>query len=164
METNVLLKVANFSELHDRQPAYALALNTDLVVVRHDDQVSVLYGRCLHRGALMADGHIEGDDLICGVHGWDYRFDTGVSSYANEEALHKFEATIDLAVDAVFIAEADVRAFEMAHPQPYDRTTYLGLYQDVHGAPEEDQNGYIQQLARDGLQKLGHHGRVSAMG
>ena len=164
MQTDRRLKVAAFSKLEDRAPAYALARNTDLVVIRYDDQVSVLYGRCLHRGALMADGHVEGDNLICGVHGWDYRYDSGVSSYANQEVLHKFEATIDTNEDAVFIREADVIAFEAAHPQPYDRSAYLGLYQDVHGGPEEDENRYIQRLAREGLSQLGHHGRVSAMG
>ncbi len=164
METDRRLKVATFSTLKDREPTYALALETDLVVVRFGDRVSVLYGRCLHRGALMADGHVEGDDLICGVHGWDYRVDTGVSSYANEEALHKFEASVDTDADAVFIREADVLAFQAAHPQPYDRSAYLGLYQDIHGGPVEDENRYIQRLAREGLAQLGHHGRVSAMG
>ncbi len=161
---NRRLKVATWSALEDRVPAYALALDTDLVVVRRADEVSVLYGRCLHRGALMSDGHVDGDNLICGLHGWDYRLDTGVSAYNNEEALRRFEATIDEEADAVFVREADVRAFERTHPQPYDRDAYLGLYQDPHGTPAEDQNGYIQRLAREGLSELGHHGRVSAMG
>ncbi|MCB9593677.1 MAG: Rieske 2Fe-2S domain-containing protein [Sandaracinaceae bacterium] len=164
LSTNRALTVARWSELRDREPAYALALDTDLVVVRYGDEVSVLYGRCLHRGALMADGHVDGDNLICGVHGWDYRLDTGVSAYENEEILHKFDATIDRDADVVTVREADVRAFQVTHPQPYDRDAYLGLYQDVHGTPDEDKNGYIQTLARDGLSKLGHHGVVSAMG
>ncbi len=158
------VKVATWSTLRDRTPAYALVANVDLVVVRHDAEVSVLYGRCLHRGALMADGHVDGDDLICGVHGWDYRLRTGVSAYNNAEALHRFAATIDVAADAVLVDEVEVRAWEVAHPQPYRRDEYLGLYADVHGGPEEDRTGYIQQLAREGLSKLGHHGAVSAMG
>ncbi len=44
--------VATFSDLQDRKPVYALAGEVDLVVIRYDDLVSVLYGRCLHRGAL----------------------------------------------------------------------------------------------------------------
>ena len=44
------IQVAKWSELEDRKPAYALVGNVDLVVVRFDDQVSVLYGRCQHRG------------------------------------------------------------------------------------------------------------------
>ncbi|MFK7986652.1 MAG: glutamate synthase-related protein [Sandaracinaceae bacterium] len=162
IETNRAVRVATFSELTDREPAYALVSETDLVVIRHDDSVSVLYGRCLHRGALMADGHVDGDNLICGVHGWDYRLDTGVSAYNNAEALHRFDATLE--EDGVFIQEADIRAFELAHPQPYRRDEYLGLYQDPHGTPAEDKNGYIQALARDGLSKTGHHGVMSAMG
>ncbi|MGB6366392.1 MAG: Rieske 2Fe-2S domain-containing protein, partial [Thermoanaerobaculia bacterium] len=74
------IRIAGWDELEDRRPAPALVGNVDLVVVRFDDQISVLYGRCLHRGALMADGSVRGNDLICGVHNWDYRLDTGVSS------------------------------------------------------------------------------------
>ncbi len=74
-------RLAAWDDLADRQPAYALASNTDLVLIRHGEEISVLYGRCLHRGALMSDGYIEGDNLICGLHGWDYRFATGVSAY-----------------------------------------------------------------------------------
>ncbi len=59
-EQTQAVQVAVWSELADRQPAYALVANVDLVVIRYDDQVSVLYGRCLHRGALLSDGHIRG--------------------------------------------------------------------------------------------------------
>ena len=157
-----MLKVASLSELQDRKPAYALAGEVDLVVVRYDDKVSVLYGRCLHRSALMSDGRVEGDNLYCGVHNWDYRLDTGVSEYNNDEALHKFEATIE--GDDVLIKKADVDAFVVEHPQPFKRDEYLGLYQDVHGGPEEPSNGYIQMLAREGKEGIGHHGPVSSMG
>lgn len=156
--------VAKWSELEDRKPAYALAAGVDLVVIRYDRQVSVLYGRCLHRGALMADGRVEGDNLICGLHGWDYRYDTGVSSYDNDEALHKFASWIDVEADTVFVDPEEIVAWADGHPQPFDRTTYLGLYADPHGAPEEPFNRHIHELARNGLSKLGHHGPVSAMG
>jgi len=162
--TETPVKIATWSELADREPAYALVANVDLVVVRMDDQVSVLFGRCLHRGALLSDGHVDGDNLICGVHGWDYRVATGVSEYNNSEALHRFAAVIDAAADAVFVDENEVRAWARKHPQPYRRDEYLGLYADVHGAPEEQKNLYIQGLAENGLSKLGHHGVMSAMG
>ena len=63
------IAVADWNKLEDRKPEYALVSNVDLVVVRYDDSVSVLYGRCAHRGALMSDGHIDGENIICGVHG-----------------------------------------------------------------------------------------------
>jgi len=158
------IKITTWSQLADRKPQYALVSGVDLVVIRNDEQVSVLYGRCLHRGALMADGKMEGNDLICGVHGWDYRWDTGVSAYNNAEALYKFTAWIDPTSDAVYVDESEIQAWRQAHPQPYQREEYLGLYQDVHGTPEESQNGYIQELAKHGLTKTGHHGPSSAMG
>lgn len=156
--------VARWSELADRKPAGALVGEVDLVIVRHDDRVSVLYGRCLHRRALLADGHVDGDNLICGVHGWDYRLDTGVSEYNNHEALQKFTAWIDHEHDAVLVDADEVARFVQVHPQEFKRDVYLGAYADVHGGPEEELNGYIQGLARDGLEKTGHHGAVSAMG
>ena len=58
------IPVANLKELENKKPAYALVRNTDLVVVKFDDNVSVFYGRCLHRGALMADGFVDGHNLI----------------------------------------------------------------------------------------------------
>ena len=158
------VKVATWSHLGDRSPAYALVAGVDLVVIRFDDQVSVMFGRCHHRGALLADGRVEGPNLICGVHGWDYRYDTGVSEYNNDEALHRFSAEIDVDEDVVWVDESEVETFAETHPQPFRRDEYLGLYQDIHGTPEEPYNGYIQSLARDGLSLVGHHGAVSAMG
>ena len=56
-------KVANWDDLEPLAPAYALVANVDLVVIRWpgEEVASVLYGRCLHRGALLADGRIAGD-------------------------------------------------------------------------------------------------------
>ena len=102
-------KVATWSTLPDRKPQYALVAEVDLVVVRFDDEVSVMYGRCLHRGALMSDGFVRGRDLICGVHNWDYRMDTGVSAYANDEKLPKFKAWVE--DDAVLVDEDEINAW-----------------------------------------------------
>lgn len=156
------LELLSLDELENKEPAYALAENTDLVVIRFDDTVSVLYGRCLHRGALLSDGFIDGQNLICGLHNWDYRYDTGVSEYANDEALHKFPAAIHKG--KVYIDKADVVTFEEIHPQPFNRDAYLGLYMDTNPEDTEPYTGFIQQLAQNGLNNLGHHGQMSAMG
>jgi len=156
--------VAAWSDLADRAPAYALVHDVDLVVTRFDDSVSVLYGRCLHRGALMSDATVRGDNLVCGLHGWDYRVDTGVSDYRNEEALHRFTSWVDREADAVYVDGSEVADWARAHPQAYDRDSYQGLYADLHGSAEEPHSSAIRALAADGLAKVGHHGPVSAMG
>lgn len=158
------LAVARFEDLVPEKPVGVLVANVDLVVVRWPDQdeVSVLYGRCLHRGALLADGQIQGEDLICGVHGWDYRFRTGVSAYTNDEVLQKFSHWIE--DGQVFVDEDEIRDWEHAHPQPYDRDAYQGAYADPHGTQDEPFNKWIHEMAEHGLSRVGHHGRVDAMG
>jgi glutamate synthase domain-containing protein 2/nitrite reductase/ring-hydroxylating ferredoxin subunit len=156
------VKIATWSELEDRQPAYALVSNVDLVIVRYDDEVSVFYGRCHHRGALLADGHIEGHNLICGVHNWDYRYDTGISEYNNAEFLEKFSAFIE--GDDLLVDEDEIAAWGKDNPQPFQREKYLGNFADTHPIESEDKVGEIQHLAKYGLSKVGHHGFSEAMG
>ena len=158
------IRVAAWDELEPLQPAYALVANVDLVVIRWKDQeeASVLYGRCMHRGALLSDGHVEGKNLICGLHQWDYCYKTGVSSYNTEEKQHRFTSWVK--DGGVWVDEDEVAAWEAENPQPYDRDTYHGLFKDFHGEPEEPHFQYIQHLAEHGLSKVGHHGRVAAMG
>ena len=161
-------RIATWSEIPDREPVGVVVSNVDLVIVRWnddtgaDDRHSVLYGRCLHRGAMLADGHVAGDDLLCGLHGWDYRIDTGISSYNNAEQLERFTSWIE--GDDLFVDLDEVLAWEDSHPQPYDRDAYQGAYADVHGAVEEPHVGLIQTLAGGGLEAYGSHGPVGAMG
>ncbi len=158
------VRIATFSELDADRPTHAVVAGVDLVIVRwpDEDEVSVLYGRCLHRGALLADGEIRGEDLICGLHGWDYRFRTGVSAYTNTERLERFTHWIE--DDGVFVDEHEVREWERCHPQPYDRSAYQGAYADPHGTPDEPFNHWIQEMAEHGLERVGHHGRMNSMG
>jgi len=156
------VRVATWSEVAERTPVAAQVEGVDLVVIRRGDQHSVLYGRCLHRGALLADGTIDGDNLLCGLHGWDYRIDTGVSAYNNAEALTKFSSWV--VDDGLYVDRNEVVLFLMRHPQPFDPDVYQGYYRDPHDTPEEPFVHSIQELASHGLTRTGHHGPVSAMG
>ena len=106
------VKIADWKTLEVLTPTYALVAGVDLVIVRWEDAsgVSVLYGRCRHRGALMSDGTIRGEDLVCGVHDWDYRYKTGVSGYNNDEKLHRFSSWVEK--DGVWVDEDEVAAWE----------------------------------------------------
>jgi methylamine---glutamate N-methyltransferase subunit C len=156
------VSVAVWKDLIDRQPIHALVRNVDLVVTRYDDNVSVLYGRCAHRGALMSDGYVVGDNLICGLHGWDYRIDTGISEYNNAETLPRFDCRVEDGF--VVVDEEEIGRWESEHPQPYIRDSYQGTYQDPVGTADEPHVKLIAQLADSGLTKLGHHGPMGAMG
>ncbi len=156
------MKLIELSKLEDRIPTHALVNELDLVIVKYDDSVSVLYGRCLHRGALMSDGFIEGNNLICGLHGWDYRYDTGVSEYNNKEVLHKFKTEVKdgwLHVD-----ENEINEYLEVNPQIFKRNIYQGAYADTHPEDTEPYTAYIKELAQNGLKNFGHHGPSASMG
>jgi glutamate synthase domain-containing protein 2 len=156
------VEVAVFDNLENRTPTHAQVSNTDLVVIRYEENVSVLYGRCLHRGAMLSDGFVDGDNLICGLHNWDYRIDTGVSAYNNSEVLHKFTSHIE--EGKVFVDKQEVLDFEVGNPSPFNEDEYLGKYADTHPEATEPYTRYIKNLAQDGLSKVGHHGATEAMG
>jgi glutamate synthase domain-containing protein 2 len=110
----------------------------------------------------MADGHIDGENLICGLHGWDYRYDTGVSEYNNKEVLNKFTSSI---IDGwVCVDATELLSFKKEHPQPFNREVYLGSFADTHPEETEPFTSYIQELSRNGLSTFGHHGRSGSMG
>ena len=154
--------VGNFEDLPQKTPQHALVLKTDLVVIRYNEEVSVLYGRCLHRGALLSDGFVDGENLICGLHNWDYRIDTGVSEYAPNEILHKFQEVVHQG--GVYIDENEVFEFEKFIPSRFKPDEYLGNYLDTHPESTEPYTLYIKHLAQHGLTQYGHHGATSAMG
>ncbi|MCF8238801.1 MAG: Rieske 2Fe-2S domain-containing protein [Saprospiraceae bacterium] len=154
--------LAKLQDLKEKVPFHSQINGLDLVIIRYGEEVSVLYGRCLHRGALMADGHVDGHNLICGVHGWDYRYDTGVSEYNNDEALHKFKAEIKDGI--IWGDEDEINAYLVKYPQPFQRDQYLGQYADTHPESTEPYTSAIQELARNGLKNVGHHGPSAAMG
>jgi glutamate synthase domain-containing protein 2/nitrite reductase/ring-hydroxylating ferredoxin subunit len=156
------ISIIKVSALKNKEPEHALVNGLDLVIVKFDEDISVLYGRCLHRGALMSDGHVDGHNLICGVHGWDYRVDSGVSEYNNKEVLHKFSTKVE--GDDLFVDAFEIEAFLVNSPQPFNRDEYLGAYADTHPEDTEPYTGYIKELAQNGLKNLGHHGFSASMG
>ena len=159
------VKVIEWDHLADRTPTAGFIDGVDLVVIRWDEQHSVLSGRCRHRGALLADGHVAGADLICGVHGWDYRMDTGVSSYDTSDRLRRFRSKI---IDGVVYIDrvelADYRQVEgLSLDGPVDE--YEHHYNNAHAdTAEEPFVAGIHELALHGLDRVGHHGPVAAMG
>ncbi len=154
--------IAKWEEVADRSPLGAAVDGVDVVIVRKGDHHSVLYGRCLHRGALLSDGRVDGENLVCGLHGWDYRVDTGVSAYDNSQALTLFYSWVE--DGTLFVDRNEILRFILHHPQPFDPDVYQGYYHDPHGAAEEPFVGLIGELASKGLSRVGRHGPVAAMG
>jgi len=110
----------------------------------------------------MVDGKVVGDNIVCGVHEWDYQYDSGVSSYNPKEKLPKFASWVE--DGSIWVDAEAVAAFASTHPQPFNRDAYQGTYQDPVGTDIEKHLPLIHELAANGLDKVGHHGHMGAMG
>ena len=155
------IRVATWSDIPDDQPVGARIGALELVIIRRGGTPHVLYGRCLHRGALLSDGHVSGPDLICSVHGWDYRIDSGVSAYNNGERLERFPATIE--GDELFVDADAVEDFLRRHPQPDRDGVYQGRFHSG-SSPVEPHVDEVRELAANGLSRVGAYGPIAAMG
>ncbi len=119
-DTWTRLDLAKYSDLVEREPHGVCVRGRDLILIRHGDQVSVLSGRCPHRGARLAEAKIDGDLLVCGSHGWDFRYQDGTSPSSPEDSLRQFAARIDLDEDAVWIDAVDFERWAQTHPEVFD--------------------------------------------
>lgn len=71
-------------ELHD-QPLQRIIYDTPLVLFRgKDGYVNCLLDRCLHRHALLSEGRVIDNCLVCPYHGWSYAKDGEVVAIPSE--------------------------------------------------------------------------------
>ncbi len=68
--------IASRSELTDELISLAVG-DKELVIVKHEGEVSVFSGLCLHEEALLADGFLENGFITCGKHLWRYSLENG---------------------------------------------------------------------------------------
>lgn len=163
IEIATALRVASLDDLVDGRPHPVSISGVDVVLIRRGGDVSALHGRCAHRGALMSDGHLEGDLLVCGLHGWRYDAVTGVSPVNPAVALTRFPAWTSDGV--VYVDEAAITEFTRADPtSSHPDDGYQGRWITPADSAEEPFVTQIHELAAHGLDRVGHHGPMAAMG
>ncbi|OBC11891.1 glutamate synthase [Mycobacterium sp. 852013-50091_SCH5140682] len=160
IESATALRVAALSELPENTPYAVVAAGVDVVLVRRGLDVSALYGRCAHRGALMADGRVEGDLVVCGVHGWRYEIDSGVSPVNPSVRLATFPAWVS--DGSVYLDESAIAEFARVNPQTYADDGYQGRWVKASDTAEEPYVTQIHEWAAHGLSN--GHGPTAAMG
>lgn len=67
--------VAYTDELEGAGPLSTCLLDVDLVVYKSGDRYVVARDLCIHRGARISGGWIEGDEIVCPYHGFRYGAD-----------------------------------------------------------------------------------------
>jgi cytochrome P450/nitrite reductase/ring-hydroxylating ferredoxin subunit len=73
-------RAARVEDLREDGPHALSAGGSDLVAVRTRGTLRVFEGRCPHQGALLGEGELEGDALVCRNHRWRFDRQTGQRS------------------------------------------------------------------------------------
>jgi len=75
--TAPLIRAANLDQLHGDGPHALSADGFDVVIVRTPAGLRAFEGRCPHQGALLGEGELDGDTLVCRNHRWRFSVDSG---------------------------------------------------------------------------------------
>jgi cytochrome P450/nitrite reductase/ring-hydroxylating ferredoxin subunit len=77
MQPETFVRVANLDELKSAGPFALSANGVDVVLARTGSGWSAFGGRCPHHGALLGEGELDGDSLVCRNHRWRFALDSG---------------------------------------------------------------------------------------
>ena len=156
------VRVASVDDLPSDRPHPVAVDGVDIVLIRRGRTVSALHGRCPHRGALLADGRVEGDLVVCGVHGWRFDSETGLSPVNPAVTLTTFPAWVS--DGEVYLDESAVTEYRRAQPAMHADDGYQGRWVKPADSADEPYVTQIHELAAHGLARVGHHGPMAAMG
>lgn len=106
-------RAARIEDVSGEGPYALSAAGMDLVAVRAKGELRVFEGRCPHQGALLGEGELEGDALVCRNHRW--RFDRVTGQRIGEpQCLRACPSRVEngeLQVDVTsLVVKSDVRA------------------------------------------------------
>ena len=70
-------KIPGASALRGKGPHAVSVDGVDLILLRANGRARVYQGRCPHQGALLGEGELEGNELVCRNHHWRFDAETG---------------------------------------------------------------------------------------
>lgn len=107
---NRLIKVADLHAIKESEPTAVNVLGLDLVLLRHDDQITLFEGRCPHQDALLGEGEVREGALVCRVHEWRFDAQTGKRLDAPDPCLKKFNVITD--EYAVWVSRGEILCWQ----------------------------------------------------
>ena len=124
------VEVLKSDQLGESKGTTVFVNERDIALYRYQGEFFALDNRCVHRDGQLGDGHMDGANVICPLHQWDYDVRTGVSRYNPREKVAVYPArqvngSVEIDADAV-------------PPKPRFKTEYLGLWTRRDDSLEHD--------------------------
>ena len=114
------VEVLQADQLDESKGTTVFVNERDIALYRYQGDFYALDNQCVHRDGQLGDGHMDGANVICPLHQWDYDVHTGVSRYNPGEKVAVYPARqvngrVEIDADAV-------------PPKPRFKSEYLGLW------------------------------------
>ena len=67
----------------------------EIAIFNQDGQYYAISNTCIHKGAPLSKGSIEGDIVTCAWHGWKYCVKNGMSPHKGGDSVNSYRVKID---------------------------------------------------------------------
>ena len=98
------VKVLDLSALPRGEAALAVVNGEDVAIFRRGDEILAIGNTCPHQGGNLCDGYIEGDIVVCPLHGWEFDLRSGACMTVPGESVPRYEVTVEDGV--IYVEEA----------------------------------------------------------
>jgi nitrite reductase/ring-hydroxylating ferredoxin subunit len=90
------VKVAGLSEVPQGEMKVVELDGKPVVLANVDGEIYAFGGECTHKGGLLGEGELEGDTVICPLHGGEFNVKTGeVLSPPPEEPVSSYQVQVE---------------------------------------------------------------------
>lgn len=85
----------SIDELWEGEATGVIVDGQKVLLLKFGDEVFAYENRCLHMGAALSDGFLEGETLTCPLHAWQYDARTGKGINPTDVCLKSFRVSIE---------------------------------------------------------------------
>ena len=89
------VKVGSVGELAPGSVKEALAGGNPYAICNVDGELLAFEGTCPHAGGPLGEGTIDGNNLVCPWHAWEYNCSTGVNTFDDSVKLASFPVKVE---------------------------------------------------------------------
>ena len=89
------VKVLALSDLAPGQGVLVSVNGTSVAVFKRGEDICAIGDDCPHQGGSLCEGWVEGDIVICPVHGWEFDMRTGACMTVPGESVPRYTATVE---------------------------------------------------------------------
>ena len=155
MSELVWYKIEGVSDMQDGDVRAVEVNGMKLAITRYEGQFGALDHHCPHQGGPLGDGEIKckGKNdcyVTCPWHGYEFHPITGKGPAGFEDFVPAYK--IEERDDGIYVQlPSDIKTAEVSMPE-------------AHPTSEEPTVQRIHEMAKHGLENVGHHGEMVAMG